>query len=83
MIAIICKHNLGEVIGTTRLEAVKVHRKQADQLIIQAECETQNETREMLEAQAKEEKRIASLLKKSRWTLRRTAKSSRIVSNKN
>ena len=58
-----------EVIGTTRLEAVKVHRKQADQLIIQAECETQNETREMLEAQAKEEKRIASLLKKSRCTL--------------
>ena len=63
-----------EVIGTTRLEAVKVHRKQADQLIIQAECETQNETREMLEAQAKEEKRIASLLKKSRWTLLKNSK---------
>ena len=63
-----------EVIGTTRLEAVKVHRKQADQLIIQAECETQNEIREMLEAQAKEEKRIASLLKKSRWTLLKNSK---------
>ena len=63
-----------EVIGTTRLEAGKVHRKQADQLIIQAECETQNETREMLEAQAKEEKRIASLLKKSRWTLLKNSK---------
>lgn len=63
-----------EVIGTTRLEAVKVHRKQADQLIIQAECETHNETREMLEAQAKEEKRIASLLKKSRWTLLKNSK---------
>ena len=63
-----------EVIGTTRLEAVKVHRKQADQLIIQAECETQNKTREMLEAQAKEEKRIASLLKKSRWTLLKNSK---------
>lgn len=42
------------------------HRKQADQLTTQAACEMQDETRKVLKAQAKEEKRISSLLKKSK-----------------
>lgn len=62
------------VLGATRLEAVKAHRKQADQLTTQAACETQDETRKVLKAQAKEEKRISSLLKKSRCTLLKNSK---------
>ena len=50
------------------------HRKQADQLTTQAACEMQDETRKVLKAQAKEEKRISSLLKKSRWTLLKNSK---------
>ena len=63
-----------EVLGVVRLNAARAHREQAEQLTKQAIKETQAETREALKKQAKEEKRMASTLKKSRWNLLKSSK---------
>ena len=66
-----------EVLGVVRLNAVKAHRQQAALLAQQANNETHNETREALKIEARKEKRMASRLKKSRWTLLRNSKNLR------
>lgn len=66
-----------EVLGSVRLNAVKAHREQAARLDEQARNEVQDATREALKKQSKEEKRIASVLKKSRWALLKNSKNLR------
>ena len=66
-----------EVLGVVRLNAVKAHREQAARFAEQASQETRDEMRAALKAQAKEEKRMASTLKKSRWSLLKSSKNLR------
>ena len=66
-----------EVLGVVRLNAVKAHREQVAQLTERAKSEPECEIREALKKQAKEEKRIARVLKKSRWALLKNSKNMR------
>lgn len=58
-----------EMFGSVRLDAVKAHREQTAELAAQARNEVEKETKETLTIQAGEEKHMARIRKKSRWTL--------------
>ena len=66
-----------EVLGVVRLNAVKAHREQVAQLTERAKNEPEGEIRDALKKRAKEEKRIARVLKKSRWALLKNSKNMR------